>query len=196
MPAMKVSTRAALAILLAIVVVECSSPSKPTPPTGPFTIAGRVTDFGTGNGVSALQIRVGTEEAVTDAGGNYTVLLDRGDYQVRLPPSDTYLGLIVVGGPWTRGDVYVNGGVCAVRYGAVTDHNTGKPIFGATIGAGPTTTDATGLYRVDYYGCSGSCGACNTSILQVKAIGYKDFSQVLGRGVAGVQRLDIHLDPL
>ena len=100
---MKVNTRAALAFLLAIVVVACSSPSAPTPPSGPFAIAGRVTDFGTGNGVSGLQIRVGTEEATTDTGGNYTVRLDRGDYQVRLPQSDTYLGMIVVGGPWTRG---------------------------------------------------------------------------------------------
>lgn len=195
---MKVNTRAALAFLLAIVVVACNSPSEPTPtpPPGPFTIAGRVTDFGTGNGVSGLQIRVGTEEATTDAGGNYTVHLDRGDYQVRLPPSDTYLGVIVVGGPWTRGDVYVNGGVCAVRYGAVTDHKTGRPIRGATIDSGQTTTDASGWYRVDYYGCSGSCGFCGTSVLLVKAVGYKDVSQLLGRGVARVERLDIHLDPL
>lgn len=192
---MQVSTRTALAFLFAI-VVACSSPSEPTPPTGPFTIAGRVTDFGTGTGVSGLQIRVGTEEATTDAGGNYNVRVDRGEYQVRLPPSDAFLGVIVVGGPWTRGDVYVNGGVCAVRYGAVTDHNTGRPIRGATIGSGQATTDANGWYRVDYYGCSGSCGNCGTSVLEVKAAGYKDATFILGRGVAGVQRLDVHLDPL
>lgn len=57
-------------------------------------------------------------------------------------------------------------------------------------------TDAKGWYRLDFYGgaCSG-CGACGTAILQIDAPGYKPFSEVLGRGVSGVLRFDVHLEP-
>lgn len=74
------------------------------------------------------------------------------------------------------------------------DHLTGRPIAGAAVSlGGRTTTVADGWYRIDA-GCAG-CGICNTTFITVSASGYQTFSRVVGRGVNGVERLDIELDP-
>jgi hypothetical protein len=185
--------RALGASVLTVLSWSCSEPpsppSTPSPPSGPAVVFGRVLDFATGAGVAAIGIQFGPQPLVTAADGGFTVSLPVGDYTMRVD-GEPFAALVLVRGPWTRGDFLAHAGTCASRYGAVTDHSTGRPIAGAAVGSGTSAND--GWYRVDY-GCNG-CGSCGTAVLTVSASGYASRSFVLGRGVAYVQRLDVELD--
>jgi hypothetical protein len=72
-----------------------------------------------------------------------------------------------------------------------------KPIAGVSVslGGAPATTGADGWYRIDL-GCP-TCGLAgfNTTFLSVTRSGYTPVDQVQGRGVSGVRRADVALEP-
>jgi hypothetical protein len=107
------------------------------------------------------------------------------------------MGRIRVTGPTYRADFLVRPGTCVSRYGTLADARTLRPIAGATVslslGGGSVISETDGWYRIDL-GCptSGQVGF-NTTVIYVSHPNYVDQSQVVGRGVAGVTRLDFEL---
>lgn len=184
------SPSALRAIVLTVLTASCSElPATPSPPSGPVVVFGHVLDFATGAVIGGIGIQFGAQPLITDAQGGFTVALPVGNYTMRVD-GEPFAALVLVRGPWTRGDFLAHAGTCASRYGAITDRITGRPIVGARVGSATSGQD--GWYRVDY-GCNG-CGACGTTALAVSASGYASRSILLGRGVSFVQRLDIELD--
>jgi len=177
---------------IGILCAACdASPASSSSPSV-VDLHGRVADFATGRPVSGIGVTFGTFQLVTDQTGSYVVRVPIGDYDVRVA-DEPIAARVLVRGTWTRGDFFVRGGDCGARYGNVTDRATGKPIAGAALAVGiiPVFSDADGWYRLD--GGCGSCGACNTTFITATAAGYQAFTQVVGRGFRGVQRLDIAL---
>jgi hypothetical protein len=79
----------------------------------------------------------------------------------------------------------------------VADGLTLRPVAGATVSLGTTrvVTADDGWYRIDL-GCptSGIIGF-NTTFMYVSHPSYPQQSEVVGRGVAGVERRDVWLQP-
>jgi len=100
---------------------------------------------------------------------------------------------LVTGRPTYRGDLLVHGGTCISRYGALTDAGTLRPVAGATISLGrSTTSEADGWYRIDL-GCPEINRGGNTTFMTVEHPRYVSRSVGVGRGVFGVQRIDLDL---
>ena len=180
-------------IALAGVLCLACGHSASSPSASDVDVVGRVLDFPTGVGVSGVGVSIGEQRATTTGTGSYTIRLPIGDYVVNIDGELTPQAMMVRG-PWTHGDFYVNGGACGCRYGNIVDAVTRRPLAGVAVTGGSTTvlTDADGWYRTD--GGCGPCGTCNTAILTTDKSGYKPFSQVLGRGFRDVRRLDIALE--
>jgi hypothetical protein len=136
-----------------------------------------------------------TEEAraTTDSSGSYTAqIATPGSFLVLIDGS--FAGSARVTGRSYRGELFVNGGSCVSRYGTIADARTLGPVAGAvvTVGGGRAVTDVGGWYRIDL-GCNGSFGF-NTAFLTVDHDGYLQALRSVGRGISGVQRLDVDLD--
>ena len=184
-------------VMLALGGAGCGdSPSTPTGPPGPFTITGLVSDLKSAEPAPSVSLLVGAASVTTDLTGRYSVSLPRGEHQVRLASTGEALGTLSASSDATRGDLFVNGGQCAVRYGMVSDAVTGQPVPDANV-SNRTRTDAAGWYRLDYYDglCDGTCGSCNTIYIGATKEAYEATSVLLGRGVRGVERLDLILQP-
>ncbi len=187
-------------ILLLLACAGCSTPTQPTPTpvpqpvvldSGPFLVTGRVRDFVSGDPVQGFVFRIGTQQFTTSPDGRYNAHFARGDDPIAVAGTNVGLGVLSVSAASLHGDLLIDGGICAARYGVVTDQ-AGRPIAGARIDSTITTTDADGWYRRDY-GCRESCFPCNTAQLWVEANGYEMIRWTLGRGVHGVERLDVRL---
>lgn len=169
----------------------------PTEPSadGVVRITGWVSDFGTDAGVSGVAVRFGETQAITDAGGAYVMSVLIGQHTVYV--DGTPIGSARVNGPFYRGDLLIRGGNCVSRYGTLADARTRRPVSGATVSlAGKSTRSAPdGWYRIDL-GCpqNGLVGF-NTTFMTVEHPSYAARSQVVGRGVFGVVRIDLDLEP-
>jgi hypothetical protein len=136
---------------------------------------------------------------VTDGNGFYSVVLPAdGRYWTWV--DDDLIGVNYVAGSGYRGDLLVRAGTtCIARYGTITDAATNKSVSGATVTitlSPPTATSGLdGWYRINL-GCpaDGKIGF-NTTFLSVKHPSYTDFYRVVGRGVEGVMRLEVQLQP-
>ncbi|OFW03246.1 MAG: hypothetical protein A3H96_19285 [Acidobacteria bacterium RIFCSPLOWO2_02_FULL_67_36] len=162
-------------------------------------IRGRVLDFGTNASVPGVVVQFtgGAQEAraTTDASGVYLMSMPSiGSFTVWM--DGRHAGMARVTGSTYRGDLLVDTGTCISRYGTLVDARTLQPVAGATVSvAGVTTTSGQdGWYRIDL-GCpsEGTIGF-NTTFLYVTHPNYAPSSQVVGRGVQGVSRLDLHLE--
>src|SRR6266540_3065613 len=193
-------------IIITVFALMASGCSDSHPATGPSSNAaslrGQVMDFTTQAGIpSALvqfqgQAQGGEMHATTDASGAYTIASPiLGSYTVTV--DGVYAGLVHVTGPRFRGDLFVDRGHCISRYGMLTDSKTRQPVAAATIKALDITTvsRADGWYRLDI-GCPepGTIGF-NTLFMYFTRPSYADRQVVLGRGVSGVQRVDVELEP-
>jgi len=162
-------------------------------------VQGRVIDFASQGGLAGIAVGFGVNfptvdvQATTDATGAFALDLPAGELVAYLDGAFAGTMAVHVGGPAYRGDILGNGGGCVSRYGTVTDAATFQPVAGATVSlAGKTTVTGTdGWYRLDF-DCTGPLGF-NTTFISAAHQGYKDFSRVVGRGVANVNRLDIEL---
>lgn len=171
--------------------------------TGPSTTAvainGRVIEFFSRQTVSGLSIEIRNIDGstvtttTTDGGGQYSATLPRGGeylvYANGLPR-----GSIYTGGGGFRGDLLIDDGRCVARYGTVTDAS-GRPVQNATVslGALSAVSAGDGWYSLEF-GCpGGGIIGGNTILLNVSREGYISWGRVVGRGITGVQRLDVAL---
>jgi hypothetical protein len=114
--------------------------------------------------------------------GVFTVLID-----------GLIAGTARVNGGGYRGDLFRRSGNCISRYGLIIDAVTLRPVRGATVTlVNRMTTDADGWYRLDL-GCPEVVFPGGTTVLTVTHPNYENRSVVVGRGVAGVLRLDVDL---
>jgi hypothetical protein len=159
-----------------------------------------VLNFVTNTGVPGATVAFGDVTAVTDAGGSYTLVVQRiGRYDDALVDGALIGQRVDVTGSAYRGDFLVRGGMCVSRYGTIADAGTLRPIVGATVRFnGPGLSDSAvsgsdGWYRIDL-GCpaNGLVGF-NTTEVVVSHPNYMDQSYPAGRGVSGVWRLDLEL---
>lgn len=193
--------RVSTAVIALVMLQACDDNRGPTSPTPSSPgIRGTVLDFHTQTPISGALVRVTTEprgggtEAVTDVDGRYSLPLPphigRPYYFV---VNNSHAGSAYPVGSNYRGDLLVDTGTCVSRYGVVADARTLRPIAGASVGSNVTTT-SDGWYRIDW-GCpsSGTIGI-NTTFLGVSHPRYIKKSQVLGRGIQRVERLDFLLE--
>jgi hypothetical protein len=193
------SMRSLAVVVLVVLTVGCEKQPSTGPSSGVVSVSGRVLNFVTNIGVSGATVAFGDVTTVTDAGGLYTVVLPAiGRYDPRV--DGAWIGdRIYVTGPTYRGDFLVRGGMCVSRYGTIADAGTLRPIVVATVRfAGPGLSDSAvsgldGWYRIDL-GCpaNGIVGF-NTTLVVASHPNYIDESQVVGRGVGSVGRLDLEL---
>jgi len=183
-------------------VLSCATGCSDTDPSAPssataessFTLRGVVADYGTGaalpNKLVFVSGAAGHGSATTDSAGAYAIQLS-GPGTISVTVDAVGAGTIYGSAYATRGDILVDAGGCAARYGVVVDASTSRPIVGAAVN--DRTTGADGWYRIDF-GCSPSgVVGFNTTLLIVTKPGYSTVQQVLGRGVSGVGRLDVAL---
>jgi hypothetical protein len=193
--------RRVLAAITMLACVACggstrqSSPAAPTGDLGEtLRVSGRVHDYSTGGGVSGVTVAFGDASAVTDGSGRYSLsLTETGTYY---PTVDGQrVGTTHFTGASYRGDFLVRSGTCVARYGTVSDAESHKPVFGAMLSLGGkiTGTGPDGWYRVDF-GCPSEAWiGFNTTFIYASHADYMDTSQIVGRGIAGVLRLDIEM---
>ena len=174
--------------------------------TGPsdvaVTFSGRVVEYRTQLPAVAVAVMFGPplldsgfgpSETTTNADGGYVLTVPRtGLFTVSV--NGVFAGMARVNGNVYRGDLFIQGGTCISRYGIVIDRDTLRPIQGATLSlAGATaTTGADGWYRIDL-GCPDVILPGGTTVINVTHPAYGSRSIVVGRGVAGVSRLDLDL---
>jgi len=195
--------------ILAILTVCASACSgAPTSPSGPARVTGRVVDYLTGAGVPGASVTFG--QAVFSDAIHFTVSAPHaavadasGSYAVSLPAAARYdvvidgglIGSAEITAPSYRGDLFARTGTCVARYGTLADAETRRPIANAavSVAGGSAITGADGWYRIDL-GCpeNGQLGF-GTTLIYFTHPAYADASQVVGRGVSGVVRLDFTL---
>jgi hypothetical protein len=192
---------ALVSAVLALGAGGCGEDSTTGPSPSGVVVSGEVLAFRTQTGVpgAAVQFRgdavVGETQATTDATGHYALSLSAaGTFTVLV--DGQYVGFARVTGSRYRGDLLIRGDTCISRYGTLADARTLRPVSGATVSLGAETaiSEADGWYRIDL-GCpsTGSIGF-NTTFMSVSHPNYATRQQVVGRGIAGVSRIDLDLE--
>lgn len=179
-------------VMFAVSLSSCASgPSEPTP-AGPVRVSGRVLDYATNAGVGGVTITYDDIAGTTDATGAYSVTAPVGRFQPRVDGASA--GVSIVTGTGYRGDFFVRSGDCIARYGSISDAATHRPIAGVRVSLGETAiTDADGWYRLDVGCVPGGRLGFNTAFMAASHPLYADAPQVVGRGIAGVTRLDFEM---
>jgi hypothetical protein len=154
---------------------------------------GKVSEYSSGLAVGGQEILIdGSPAATTDVRGNYGAWLDGpGTATVRFSPTE-FVGSLIVA-PRLRADLLKDSRNCSARYGRVVDAASLAPLPGVTVSilSRSSTTDAQGNYRLDLT-CPTPDGG-NTTFLQADLAGYQRGFISVGRGVPGVNRLDVAL---
>jgi hypothetical protein len=171
--------------------LETALPSKARP------MQGRVLDYPTYVPRSGMTVRFAGQElsdvtTATDAGGYYRLSVPGGFFDLYL--NDRYSGRVRTIGPPLRGDVFFETASCASRYGVISDRRTWRTVEGATVSllGITTTTDVDGWYRIDV-GCPSPLPTDGTIAITVTHPRYMTRSQIVGRGIDRVYRLDLDL---
>lgn len=163
---------------------------------------GRVLEYVTQSPVAAAAVtytldspdgQSGPSRATTNPDGVYVVTVPRtGVFTVTV--DGAFAGTARVNGTAYRGDLFIRGGTCISRYGLIIDRRTLRPIGGASVMlVGRTvTTGSDGWYRIDI-ACPDIVFPGGTTIIVATHPDYQTRSQVVGRGVSGVTRLDLDL---
>jgi hypothetical protein len=192
--------RHVLAAVLLLACASCgasgpaSSPAAPGDLAGTLRVSGQIRDFSTGTGVAGVTVAFGDASTVTDPDGRYSLpMTSIGTYYPTI--DGQRVGTSHITGASYRGDFLVRPGTCVARYGTVSDPSTHKPVSGAmlSLGGKMTGSGVDGWYRLDY-GCpSEGWVGFNTISIYASHPDYGDTSQIVGRGIGGVARLDIEL---
>jgi hypothetical protein len=197
-------------LLVCAVGCDTKAPAAPSPATiGPVTVSGRVLEFSTNAGVAGAVVSFGTIDngpfaavgtATSNAAGSYTLRVPTIGQPPDLRPwyvqvDGASIGLARLAVPSYRGDLFVHPGTCVARYGIVADSQTLRPIAGATVklSGASVVTAIDGWYRIDF-GCpANSLVGFNTTFMNVTHPDYVDGSEIVGRGVYSVGRIDVRL---
>ena len=196
----RLAIAAALTFVVSLLTLACGD-GVTSPTANGNTLNGSVMSFPSGAPVAAATVSfrsfAGTEtlvQATTDSAGRYSVTLPiRGELVAAVNGiGSNSLRLTAAS---ARGDLYVGTGFCIARYGAVTDERDGRPIRGAsvTLSGVTSTTQSDGWYVIDL-GCPPTAPLFGgTTIMYASRDGYERGGVVVGRGVSGVQRMDMTL---
>jgi hypothetical protein len=190
-------------VSVATVFAACGTdtPTAPTTQMG-FAIAGHVTDNrgSVPRSYAAVGLTFGDQRVTTDSSGNYTLTVTPGDYTVRVD-GESSAEAVHVRNATTKGDLVVgNVGGCGLRYGQITDAETGDPIAAAYVDVTfadsdrtgtPAVSDATGWYRID--GGCGACGLCPRTTVVVSQLGYANAVADVGNAFRDAHRWDVAL---
>ena len=188
--------------MLAFPAYGCDESNSPTGPSATaVTFTGRIVDFVTQAPIAEAAVQYtlepdqpGPSETTTSADGQYVLTVPRtGFYTVRV--GGVFAGVARINGRAYRGDVFISRGTCISRYGLVIDGRTLQPVGGATVAltGRTTTTGADGWYRIDL-GCPEVLQPGGTTEIAVAHPDYERRTQVVGRGVYDVLRLDLDLE--
>jgi hypothetical protein len=192
-------------VVFSLLVITCSCGDRQHltgPTTGPVAVRGRIVDFNSQQAVSGAQVVFANDaesglaevaRATSDSSGSYVVqIAAAGSFLVMV--DGAFAGTVRVTGRTSRPELFVNGGRCVSRYGTIVDARTVDPVAGAvvTVAGGRAVTDAGGWYRIDL-GCTGPIGF-NTTVLIVEHPAYRQGVRPVGRGIGGVERLDVDLE--
>src|SRR6266545_3727345 len=179
--------------LLIAISTSCTSSTSPTPWDGQVRVSGRIFEFKTDAAIAGARVSIDGVTATTDASGSYALSVPSGEHTVMV--DGTTIAIVVrMFEPNYRGDYYVNPSACSGRYGMVIDKVTRGPVAGATIRTVITTsTDDTGWFKLNF-GCA-PCLPGNTTGASVTHPKYVDGSFSVGRGVCGMSRNDVELQP-
>lgn len=167
--------------------------------TGPsdrsVQVSGRVFEFASNAGIADAVVTIGHVSATTNASGTYVVNVPfAGRYEAFV--EGVGVGVLRIG-PDYRGDLLARPGRCISRYGTVVDARTFRPVGGATVSlsvGSSVTTASDGWYRIDL-GCPATpFGNNSTTVLRVVHRNYSDTTEIVGKGVFGVMRLDVALE--
>jgi len=188
-------------VAVAALLMGCADRSSPIGPSGSgVELRGRVSSYRTGAPVAGVTVRLEgypsrtVLQAVTAQDGAYTVtVLHVDDFEVSV--NGAIAGSLRVHGPQVPGDLFVDGGTCAARYGVVYDNRTLRPVVGAEIsapGANAARSDGRGWYRL-----TGECPDVfqfgGTTFMRVSHPEFETAARVVGRGFQGVFRQDVVL---
>jgi hypothetical protein len=202
---------AAAITALLVSVLGCNSQSPGAPSFNrPVSVSGRILDFSTNASLAGAIVAFGTIDgpsfaavgtAVSDAAGSYTVTVPTIAQSPGLRPwyvqvDGASTGRVRLTDAGYRGDLFVHPGTCVARYGIVADSLMLRPVAGATVKLldRSVITASDGWYRIDF-GCpSNSWVGFNTSFIIVTHPNYLDGSEITGRGVYSVERLDVWLE--
>jgi hypothetical protein len=204
--------RATTIMVLLVSAVGCDTqpPGAPSHATvGPVAVSGRVLEFSTNAGVAGAIVSFGTIDngpfaavgtATSNAAGSYTLSVPTNAQTPGLRPwyvqvDGALIGLARLAVHGYRGDLFVHPGTCVSRYGVVTDSQTLRPIAGATVklSGASVGTAIDGWYRIDF-GCpANSLVGFNTTFMNITHPDYLDGSEIVGRGVYSVERIDVWL---
>ncbi|MGE3842505.1 MAG: hypothetical protein AB7I50_13045 [Vicinamibacterales bacterium] len=158
----------------------------------PGVVVGFGTDFG--------DPRV-TETAVTDANGRYTLTEPPArakGHPYAFVVDNRYVGSGFPRATNYRADVAVDKGLCVARYGMVLDSRTYAPIVGAVArdlgNRVRATSGQNGWYHIDW-GCGYGYVGFNTTWHIMSHPDYDSSNFAAGRGIVGVLREDVMLNP-
>ena len=198
-----------LVVFASAIGCDARSPGAPSP-AEPVTVSGRVLDFSSNVGVAGAIVSFGTLNGgpfaaagttTSDAAGSYTLRVpsvaqspDLQPWYVQVDGASIGRTRLTVAG--YRGDLFVHPGTCVARYGIVADSKTLRPVAGATVrlSGGTAVTTIDGWYRIDF-GCpANSWVGFNTTFMDVTHPDYLDGSEIVGRGVYSVERIDAWLE--
>jgi hypothetical protein len=206
-----IEVRSLAVAILVMVAVSCDRHPSPVAPTSSSDVRvnGKVLDYATAipipgatvtfdNSLSVPPEAPRIVTAVSDVAGGYTAFVPAGYYQTFVDAQ--WVGYLHLTSSPYRGDVLSRWGTCVGRYGSITDAQTHRPIPGATVSiagsvSGNTVTGIDGWYRLEF-GCpaEGRIGF-NTTGLTVTHSSYAPGSASVGRGISGVGRIDVELQP-
>jgi hypothetical protein len=197
----------ALAILIMLAVGCDKSPVAPT--STEVHVNGTVLDYATGIPIPGVTVTFDNSlsvppeaprrvTVVSDARGSYSASVPIGDYQAFV--DGQWVGYLHLTSSPYRGDLLARWDTCVARYGFITDAQTHRPIAGASVtiggsGSGSAVTGIDGWYRIEF-GCpaNGQIGF-NTTVLNATHPSYAAGSATVGRGISGVSRIDVELQP-
>ncbi|MBI4887297.1 MAG: carboxypeptidase regulatory-like domain-containing protein [Acidobacteria bacterium] len=197
--------RLAVAVLPLVAWGCGNAPSVTGPSDSGIAVRGRVVDFRAQAPVAGAVVQFSSGEGPAERLEARTTT--NGSYEMSLPYLGRYsvvvngapAGVALVRGPSYRGDLLLDPVECGLRYGTLTDAQTGRPVSGAIVESGTarrTTSASDGWYALDF-----GCGpldftrGLNTTVMVVTHPNYALRSPVLGRGVFYGLRLDLDLEP-
>jgi hypothetical protein len=186
-----------LGLLVLLATAGCDNEGVTGPSTNGATQRGRVLDYRMETAIAGASVEFATDSmangisATTDSNGSYSITLPSdGPFYVLV--NGAFAGTTRVTRPSYRGDFLIEGGTCIGRYGTIADARTRRPVAGAaiTLGGSTTTSGIDGWYRIDLH-----CGSpgFNTAFIYVAHPSFSPLQQGVGRGIHGVQRLDLEL---
>ena len=186
--------------LLLVGACGCDRDAATAPSSTSASIHGRVLDFHSQSPLTGAVVEFtadqqsGESRATTDASGAYEMTV-RGGGTFTVSVDRALVGTARVSGAAYRGDLLIDRGTCISRYGTLADARTLRPVSGATVAIGThsAVSGADGWYRIDL-GCPSVPDFPSTALISVTHSSFAPYQQMIGRGVQGVRRIDIHLE--